>query len=235
MSVRTERQLELHGVHKGYRSPDGRGWIPVLNGVDLEVAPGETVAVVGPSGSGKSTLLALLGGLDTADRGTVRLDGVDWAAMTDAERARARWRRVGFVFQSHRLLPQCSAWENVLVPSLAQGASGGRSERTALEARARRLLGRVGLGDRLGHRPSELSGGECLRVAVARALINTPGILLADEPTGSLDERTARDLAGLLVEVNREEGACLVVVTHSAALAAVLQRRVELHEGVLAG
>jgi predicted ABC-type transport system involved in lysophospholipase L1 biosynthesis ATPase subunit len=232
--------LELRDVHKAYRSPDGSRQIPVLNGVNLSVRPGETIAVVGPSGSGKSTLLSLMGALDVPDRGSVLLDGVDLALMTERDRARARSRRIGFVFQSHRLLPQCSAWENVLVPTIPVRRTGGAAEgkdgdAEPVESRARRLLERVGLSGRLGHRPAELSGGECLRVAVARALVNRPRLLLADEPTGSLDERSAAELAELLVEVNREEGTSLVAVTHSASLAALMVRRFELHGGGLGG
>jgi predicted ABC-type transport system involved in lysophospholipase L1 biosynthesis ATPase subunit len=227
--------LELRDVRKALRSPDGSREIPVLNGVSLAVRPGETVAVVGPSGSGKSTLLALMGALDVPDQGSVLLDGTDLAAMSERDRALVRSRRIGFVFQSHRLLPQCSAWENVLVPTIPVRRAGSAEGSEPTEARARRLLVRVGLADRLGHRPAELSGGECLRVAVARALVNRPSLLLADEPTGSLDERTARELAELLVEVNREEGTSLVVVTHSAALADLMGRRLALHGGVLVG
>lgn len=232
--------LELRDVHKAYRTPDGSREIPVLNGVNLVVRAGETVAVVGPSGSGKSTLLSLMGALDVPDLGSVLLDGVDLAGMTERDRAGARSRRIGFVFQSHRLLPQCSAWENVLVPTIPVRRAGAAAADVQgagepLEARARRLLERVGLAGRLDHRPAELSGGECLRVAVARALVNRPRLLLADEPTGSLDERSAAGLAELLVEVNREEGTSLVVVTHSAALSSLLERRLELHGGVLSG
>jgi predicted ABC-type transport system involved in lysophospholipase L1 biosynthesis ATPase subunit len=227
--------LELRDVHKGYRSPDGLRQIPVLNGVSFSIGPGETVAVVGPSGSGKSTLLSLMGALEVPDRGSVLLDGRQLSLLSERERAQVRNRRIGFVFQSHHLLPQCSAWENVLVPTLAARragrAAGGDAE--GPEARARRLIARVGLGERLGHRPAELSGGECLRVAVARALINRPDIILADEPTGSLDQRSAGELAELLVQVNREEGASLVVVTHSPALAAMMGRRLELRRGAL--
>ena len=219
--------LVVRGVHKSYPSPDGRGEIPILKGVDLAVGPGESVAVVGPSGSGKSTLLSLMGGLDTPTRGTVLLDGKDLGMLKEKGRAWVRSRRIGFVFQLHRLLPQCSVWENVLVPTLAARPAEDPS------ARARRLLDRVGLGDRLAHRPGELSGGECLRVAVARALINRPAILLADEPTGSLDEEGAGKLAELLVAVNREEGTSLVVVTHSPTLAGLMGRRFRLHGGVL--
>jgi len=228
--------LELRGVGKSFRTPDGSREIRVLDGVSLAVLPGETLAVVGPSGSGKSTLLALMGALDVPDQGSVLLDGEDLAAMDECGRAGIRARCIGFVFQSHRLLPQCSAWENVLVPTipLARSAAAGAAGEP-VETRARRLLERVGLADRLGHRPAELSGGECLRVAVARALVNRPRLLLADEPTGSLDERSALSLAELLVEVNREEGTSLVVVTHSAALASLMGRRLSLHDGALAG
>jgi predicted ABC-type transport system involved in lysophospholipase L1 biosynthesis ATPase subunit len=168
-----------------------------------------------------------MGGLDTPSRGAVLLDGRDLALLSDRERAEVRSRKVGFIFQLHHLLPQCSVWENVLVPTLAAGGAVDRAER------ARRLLDRVGLGGRLAHRPAELSGGECLRVAVARALINSPAVLLADEPTGSLDEEAAAKLARLLVAVNQEEGTSLVVVTHSPALARLMGRRYRLHAGVL--
>ena len=218
--------ISLHSVWKSFPSPEGRDDVEVLRGIDLEIAPGETVAIVGPSGSGKTTLLSLMGALDTATSGRVMFEGQDLAGMDERARARIRSRRVGFVFQLHHLLPQCSAWENVLVPTL--GIRDGDAQK-----RARRLLDRMGLGGRLGHRPSELSGGECLRVAVARALINQPSVLLADEPTGSLDERSAASLAELLVEVNRDEGAALVVVTHAPGLAGMLGRRCVLHEGRL--
>jgi len=237
--------LALSGVHKSFPSPDGRGELRVLNGIDLTLGPGESMAIVGPSGSGKSTLLSLMGGLDTPTRGSVFLDGRDLGGLTDRERARVRSRRIGFVFQLHHLLPQCSVWENVLVPTLAVGRVSrawprhpgepeARSEADPAE-RARRLLERMGLSGRLGHRPAELSGGECLRAAVARALINRPAVLLADEPTGSLDEEAAGQLAELLVSVNREEGTTLVVVTHSPALAGLMERRCRLHGGVLEG
>jgi len=237
--------LALSGVHKSFPSPDGRGELRVLNGIDLTLGPGESMAIVGPSGSGKSTLLSLMGGLDTPTRGSVFLDGRDLGGLTDRERARVRSRRIGFVFQLHHLLPQCSVWENVLVPTLAVGRVSrawprhpgepeARSEADPAE-RALRLLERMGLGGRLGHRPAELSGGECLRAAVARALINRPAVLLADEPTGSLDEEAAGQLAELLVSVNREEGTTLVVVTHSPALAGLMERRCRLHGGVLGG
>ena len=227
--------IALEDVHKVFPSPDGRSEIAVLRGVSLSLTAGETLAVVGPSGSGKSTLLSLMGALDTPTRGRVLLDGRDLAALTEKERAAVRSRRIGFVFQLHHLLPQCTVWENVLVPTLAvrrDRGNGGRSSEDPA-ARARRLLARVGLEERLGHRPAELSGGECLRAAVARSLINGPELLLADEPTGSLDADTAGQLADLLVELNREEGVGLVVVTHSAALADRMRRRCILRRGVV--
>ena len=223
--------LLLEDVHKSFPAPAGGASIEVLRGVNLTVRSGESLAVVGPSGSGKSTLLSLMGALDTPTRGRVLLDGRDLETLGERERAALRSRRIGFVFQLHHLLPQCSVWENVLVPVLAlpRAARGAESP----ELRARRLLERVGLGDRLAHRPAELSGGECLRTAVARALINRPALLLADEPTGSLDEDTAGRLAELLVALNREEKVSLVVVTHSAAMAGRLDRRRRLVHGVL--
>jgi lipoprotein-releasing system ATP-binding protein len=243
--------LVLEELYKSFPSPDGRSEIQILKGVNLEVKPGESLAVVGPSGSGKSTLLSLMGALDVPSGGRVLLDGRDLAALSETERAAVRCSRIGFVFQLHHLLPQCTVWENVLVPTLALRGSRHRpdspsathsaapaaspavgSPETPAE-RARRLLDRVGLVDRLDHRPGELSGGECLRAAVARSLINRPALLLADEPTGSLDADTSERLAGLLVELNREEGVSLVVVTHSEALAARMGRRLRLNRGVL--
>jgi lipoprotein-releasing system ATP-binding protein len=238
-----EPLLVLEEVHRSFPAPLGLAPIEVLRGVNLEVRAGESLAVVGPSGSGKSTLLSLMGALLEPSRGRVLLEGRDLSGLSERERAAVRSRRVGFVFQMHHLLPQCSVWENVLVPVLAlprseRGGWGARAgagdSREDPERRARRLLERVGLAGRLAHRPAELSGGECLRAAVARALVNRPALLLADEPTGSLDADTAGQLAGLLVELNREEGVSLVVVTHSAPLAGMLQRRCRLERGRLA-
>ena len=222
--------LRLSGVVKQYDSAgDGEG-PSVLRGVDLEVAAGETLAVVGPSGSGKSTLLNIIGTLDRPTRGTVLFEGRDLTALADAEQAALRATRIGFVFQLHHLLPQCTALENVLVPVLARPRRPANSQ---VEARARQLLERVGLGQRLGYRPGRLSGGECQRVAVVRAIINRPALLLADEPTGSLDRAAAEALADLLVELNRQEGVTLIVVTHSDAIAARMGRVMELRDGTL--
>lgn len=218
--------LELSGVEKTYVS-EGGVEIPVLKGVDLTVAPGESIAIEGPSGSGKSTLLNLMGLLDRPTTGRILLEGRDVSGLSETEAARVRAREVGFVFQAHHLLPQCDVLENVLVPTLA-GDPGPEAEKRAL-----RLLERVGLADRLRHRPGRLSGGECQRTAVVRALINRPSLLLADEPTGSLDRAAAESLGRLLVELNREEGVALVVVTHSPSLAARMGRRSVLADGRL--
>jgi len=216
--------LRLAGVAKSYRSPEGVE-TPVLRGVDLTLAPGESVAICGPSGCGKSTLLNIIGTLDRPGSGTVALDGRDVTALSEAELSEVRSRILGFVFQLHHLLPQCSILENVLVPTLT-----GRGPNNA-EERARNLLERVGLAARASHRPGQLSGGECQRAAVVRALINKPRLLLADEPTGSLDRASAESLARLLGELNREEGVALVTVTHSPELAKRAGRVLELRDG----
>lgn len=218
--------IELREVSKSY--PGGVP-ITVLRAASLCVNHGETVALVGPSGSGKSTLLNLLGTLDTPDSGSVWIGGRDVTRLEATELARVRNHSVGFIFQSHHLLPQCSVLENVLLPTLAEHV---RSNPDA-ETRARRLLDRVGLGPRLGHLPGQLSGGERQRAAVVRALIQSPQVVLADEPTGALDRANAEALGRLLVELNREEGLALVVVTHSLELARQMSRIVELKDGAL--
>jgi lipoprotein-releasing system ATP-binding protein len=202
--------------------------LAVLRDVSLELNRGQNVAVLGPSGSGKSTLLSIIGALESPSSGRVVLDGQDPATLAEPELAVLRNRRIGFVFQDHHLLPQCSVLENVLLPTTATG-------RTSPEAvqRAHTLLDRVGLGDRLDHRPAELSGGERQRVALARALINAPLLLLADEPTGNLDRTTAGRVGELLLELQRQEQTMLMVVTHSSRLAEMMDRRLELDEGVL--
>jgi predicted ABC-type transport system involved in lysophospholipase L1 biosynthesis ATPase subunit len=202
--------LKLANVTLRYES--SAGIVPVLKGASLEVKRGESLAIIGPSGSGKSTLLNLIGSLDRATSGEVTLDGQDLSQLDDQQLAAVRNRRIGFIFQAHHLLPQCTVLENVLVPTLA---NPDHASRDAAPDRAARLLKRVGLGDRLTHRPGQLSGGECQRVAVVRALINQPQLLLADEPTGALDRASAAQLAQLLLELNREEGVTLIVVTHA--------------------
>jgi lipoprotein-releasing system ATP-binding protein len=222
--------LKLAGVTKQFESPDHPQGLAILKDISLEIAAGESLAIVGPSGSGKSTLLHIMGTLDAPTRGSVSLAGQDLAGLKDAALAAVRNRQVGFVFQAHYLLPQCSAIENVLVPALA---CDDPAVREGAEARAEQLLKRVGLGERVNHRPGELSGGEKQRVAVVRALINQPRLVLADEPTGALDHESAVGLFQLLIELNREEGTALVVVTHALDLARQLGRVLTLKDGQL--
>ena len=223
-----ELLLELINVSKSYESPDGGEPLSVLRDVTWSLASGRAVAVTGPSGSGKSTLLNMIAALDRPTAGSVLLDGDDLARLSDRRLSIIRNRHIGLIFQLHHLLPQCTVWENVLVPTLVAGAAGRDAEE-----RAGRLLERVGLSRRLLHFPGQLSGGECQRVAVVRALVNKPKLLLADEPTGSLDRAAAENLAELLVELNREEGAALIVATHSTALAERIGDVLELRDGKL--
>ena len=219
--------LDVRNLSKDY--PTRSGSLSILRNVNLTLDRSESLAVMGPSGSGKSTFLHILGTLDRPTAGTVRLDETDPFALGEADLAAFRNRRVGFVFQDHHLLPQCSVLENVLVPTLVS-----RDTRPAdTEAYARQLLDRVGLGGRLDHRPAELSGGERQRVAVARALVLRPVLLLADEPTGNLDRTNARSVGELLIELHRQENTILVVVTHSVELARLFPRRMEMEDGTL--
>lgn len=221
--------LRLEKVSKSYRAAEGSEPVTVLRDVSLEVNSGESLSIIGPSGSGKSTLLNIIGTLDHADAGKVWLNGNDLSTQNEKELAAIRNREVGFIFQAHHLLPHCTLWENVLVPVLA---TNGRSTAEA-EQRAERLLKRVGLSTRMQHRPGQLSGGERQRVAVVRALINQPKLLLADEPTGALDRASAGELARLLADLNREENVTMIVVTHALDLARQMQRVFELEQGVL--
>ncbi len=221
--------LQLTHVTKVYPGPSGKEGPRVLDDVSLTLRAGESMSIVGPSGSGKSTLLNLIGAIDTPTSGQVLLEGTDLSGLDEGELAGIRSRRIGFVFQMHHLLPQCTLLENVLVPTLA----AGDIDRQAAESRARELLARVGLDDRLDHRPSELSGGECQRVAVVRALVNAPALVLADEPTGALDHRTAETLADLLAELNETDGVTLLVVTHAMDLAQRMKRVLTLCDGKL--
>ncbi len=220
--------VQLQEVVKTYSR--GEAPVAVLKGVSLVIQPGELVAVVGPSGSGKSTLLNIIGTLDEASEGTVTVDGESVGGMDEVALAAFRNQRIGFVFQSHHLLPQCTVLENVLLPTLA---SRDPRVQAAARERAPELLKRVGLDHRMGHRPGQLSGGECQRVAVVRALINRPKLLLADEPTGALDQQSAQALIDLLLELNRDEKVTLVVVTHAMGLADRMTRRFELKDGRL--
>jgi lipoprotein-releasing system ATP-binding protein len=218
--------LRVENLSKDY--PTRCGPLTVLREVELHLEPGEAVAVMGPSGSGKSTLLHILGTLDTPTHGRVRIEGTDLFALPERTLADFRNRRIGFVFQDHHLLPQCSVLENVLVPTFVT-----RDDRAAVTEWARELLQRVGLRGRLDHLPAELSGGERQRVAVARALIHRPALLLADEPTGNLDRSTAAAVGRLLLELHQEQRNVLVVVTHSRELADTFPRVLAMEEGRL--
>lgn len=221
--------VELKGVNKWYPGVEDR---KVLQGIDLEVRSGQRFSVVGPSGCGKSTLLNIMGTLDSPSEGQIVFDAKDLQGASEKELAALRSEQVGFIFQLHHLLPQCSALENVLVPTLARS---DRPEEGALRERAERLLKRMGLADHMQSRPSQLSGGERQRVAVVRALINQPRMILADEPTGALDEGNAEKLMDLLIELNEEEEVALVLVTHDLALAKRVGDVRELREGKLGG
>ena len=222
--------LKLENVSKSYRAAEGSAPVTVLRDVSLAITAGESLAIVGPSGCGKSTLLNIIGTLDHADSGRVWLGEKDLSAQDERALATIRNREIGFIFQAHHLLPHCTVWENVLVPTLAEKNSPTAS---GAEQRAERLLKRVGLCDRVHHRPGQLSGGERQRVAVVRALINQPKLLLADEPTGALDRASADELAKLLGELNREENVTLIVVTHALDLARQMGRVFEIQNGQL--
>lgn len=216
--------LEVEGVSKAFRTP--AGLVRVLDGVSFSLKRGETLAVVGPSGAGKTTLLHILGTIEKPSAGRVRFGGLDPFGLNRKALARFRNRRVGFVFQLHHLLPEFSALENVMMPALIQGDPDKGARKRALA-----LLEEVGLEKRAMHRPGELSGGEAQRVAIARALINDPDIVLADEPTGSLDEETGMKVFELLLKIRREKGMALVVVTHNDAFWGLMDRRLKLRQG----
>ncbi|MCX6368332.1 MAG: ABC transporter ATP-binding protein [Armatimonadetes bacterium] len=218
--------LELSGIVKSFVGVEK----PVLRGVNLSLAAGEMAAIVGPSGSGKSTLLNIIGTLESPDSGSITLEGTSLIGLDEKALARVRSQKLGMIFQLHHLLPQCTVLENVLIPTLAEGPA---QRKEPAEPRAKRLLNRVGLGERLAHRPGQLSGGERQRVAVVRALLNEPKLLLADEPTGALDQDSANNLTDLLIELNKEEGVALLVITHSPELAAKQGKTYRLDEGLL--
>jgi lipoprotein-releasing system ATP-binding protein len=215
--------LEARNLSKSYPTP--RGPLPILNGVSLSLAAGDAISIIGPSGTGKSTLLYILGALDPPTSGEVTLDGRNPFTLSDKDVSEFRNTQVGFVFQDHCLLPQCTVLENVLIPTLVGPDKS--------EERAKQLLDQVGLSHRLDHRPAELSGGEKQRVSIARAMIRSPKLLLCDEPTGNLDRHTALQVADLLAEINRASKNILIVVTHSAELAGRFPKVYELAEGQL--
>lgn len=219
--------LRLSGIKKAYNSGKPNE-VTVLNGIDLEVARGEVVALVAPSGAGKSTLLHIAGLLDTPDSGTVEIDGVDMTGKRDAIRTAVRRNDVGFIYQFHHLLPEFSAAENIILPQLANGV-----ERKTAEAHAMDLLDRVGVAPRAAHRPAELSGGEQQRVAFCRALANGPKLLLADEPTGNLDPVTSETVFAALMALVRSTGLSALIATHNLELAARMDRQIRLDQGTL--
>jgi lipoprotein-releasing system ATP-binding protein len=218
--------LEARGLRKSFRQ--GPREIRVLEEVSLALAPGESLAIVGSSGAGKSTLLHILGGLDRPDSGEVLVEGASMWQLSPLERSRMRNRTMGFVYQFHHLLAEFTALENVAMPLLIRGVGAARARERSAD-----LLSRVGLAERLGHKPGELSGGERQRAAVARALVGGPRVVLGDEPTGNLDERTADHVYGLMLDLNRELGTGLLLVTHDRRLAARMDRQLELHMGRL--
>ncbi|MCE3250900.1 MAG: Lipoprotein-releasing system ATP-binding protein LolD [Geminicoccaceae bacterium] len=218
--------LRLAAISRKFRQ--GEAWLEVLRGVDLELAPGAVIALMGPSGSGKSTLLQIAGLLEHPDGGEVYLGGRACGRLSDAERTRIRRDTLGFVYQFHHLLPEFSALENVMLPRMLAGHS-----RATARARARELLAALGVDHRESHRPARLSGGEQQRVAIARAMANRPAVLLADEPTGNLDEETASGVFGTLVRTARETAAALLVATHNADLAGRADYTLRLHNGVV--
>ncbi|CAN5463315.1 lipoprotein-releasing ABC transporter ATP-binding protein LolD [soil metagenome] len=218
--------LTARGVEKEYI--DGERKLRVLGGVDMDVRPGEFISIVGQSGSGKSTLLHILGALDRASSGTVKLADSDYSKMTDRQLARLRSKQVGFVYQFHHLLPEFTALENVFMPGMI-----ARNAQAEIVPKAEELLRRVGLGERLDHRPAKLSGGEQQRVAIARAIINNPLLILADEPTGNLDSTTSGEVLDFLIEVTRNAGKSLLMVTHDQAIADRADQSFHLVGGML--
>ncbi len=224
--------LELKKIRKDYEVPSGNETMTVLQDISLQVDQGEAIAVVGPSGSGKSTLLNIIGALDKPTSGIVNFNGNDLSTLNDSDLAKIRNQEIGFVFQLHHLLPQCTVLENVLVPTIPLKSK--KDDGDAIN-RAKKLLTRVGLDKHLNYFPAQLSGGEQQRVAVVRALINNPKLILADEPTGSLDQVSSGKLGKLLIELNNEEGVTLIVVTHSIELARLMDKVFTIQNGVLKG
>lgn len=215
--------LKLSNITKSYSERK------ILDGLNFEVCQGESIAIIGPSGSGKTTLLNLLGALDQPDSGEILFDGADISGMNEKDLSEFRSEKIGFVFQLHHLMPQLNLWENVMLPTLINK----KFQNKETEERAKRLLERTGIQEVIGQKPAELSGGECQRTAVVRALINQPKLLLADEPTGALDQASSDKLADLLIQLNKEEGTALITVTHSMKLAEKMDKIYRLENGKL--
>jgi ABC-type lipoprotein export system ATPase subunit len=230
LTKRENLLLELKNITKTYQSPSGSETRTVLHNLSLEVNAGESIAILGPSGSGKSTLLNIIGSLDKPTSGEVILDGQNLSELDDIELAKIRNKKIGFIFQLHHLLPQCTVLENILIPTLADRS---QTKKVDYEQRARDLLKRVNLENHTDHRPAQLSGGEQQRVAVIRAMIQHPPLLLADEPTGSLDQKSADNLAQILMALNSDENITLIVVTHSSKLAGYMDQIYSLDDGRL--
>lgn len=221
--------VELKEVSKSYAAPSGQEALKVLSGINLKIESGESLSVMGPSGSGKSTLLNLMGSMDQPTSGQILFEGQDLGQMNETSQSQFRAKEVGFIFQNHRLLPQCTVMENILLPTLSLHA---QAPAEAVEI-GQKLLAKVGLSERVDHYPSELSGGECQRVAVVRSLINSPKLILADEPTGALDHDNAHGLMKLLCELSESENCAVVIVTHDSAMLEYTNRSVKLSNGQL--
>ncbi len=218
----TEEMIKIQGITKSF------GTLQVLKGIDLHIAKGEVVSIVGPSGAGKTTLLQIIGTLDSPDSGSITVDGIDTQGMNAKQLAAFRNRHIGFVFQFHQLLPEFTALENIMIPAFIAGTSPKEAKRRATE-----LLEFMGLSDRASHKPAELSGGEKQRVAVARALVNNPAVILADEPSGSLDTKNKEDLHQLFFDLRDKYGQTFVIVTHDETLAATTDRTIKMRDGLL--
>lgn len=220
------RIIEISGLEKSYGS--GSSSIQVLRGIDLSIDKGDSVSITGPSGTGKSTLLNMIGCLDNFDRGTLRLSGRDVSQLSVDELSSFRNRHIGFIFQLHNLLPEFTALENVMIPLLIRRTSAKKARDLSYE-----LLKKFNMEDRAGHKPGEMSGGECQRIAVARAIVGEPDLILADEPTGSLDSKNSMILLGILLDLCREKGSTVVIVTHDMKIAGMTQRKISMLDGAI--